>query len=105
LALIYLLEPIAAFASSVLALVYYGRLSVAFMALMAVFAALCLLSYPYIENLAWVALSVFVLTWIAQFIGHEIEGKKPSFLEDLQYLLVGPIFLLSKVFRRLGWRY
>lgn len=40
-----------------------------------------------------VYLAVFVAAWIAQFIGHKIEGKKPSFFEDLQYLLVGPIWI------------
>lgn len=42
-------------------------------------------------------LSIFVLAWIAQFIGHKIEGKKPSFFEDLQYLLIGPIWILKEI--------
>ena len=50
-------------------------------------------------------LAVFVLGWIGQFVGHKIEGKKPSFFEDLQYLLVGPLFVLSKVFERLAIRW
>lgn len=41
--------------------------------------------------------SVFILAWIAQFIGHKIEGKKPSFFEDLQYLLIGPVWILKGV--------
>ena len=48
---------------------------------------------------------IFVFAWIFQFIGHHLEGKKPSFFEDLQYLLVGPLFVLSKVFERLGVRW
>ena len=43
-------------------------------------------------------LTIFVLAWIAQFIGHKIEGKKPSFFEDLQYLLIGPVWILKGVF-------
>ena len=43
--------------------------------------------------------------WIAQFVGHRIEGKKPSFFEDLQYLWVGPLFVLSHLFGRLGLRW
>jgi uncharacterized membrane protein YGL010W len=43
--------------------------------------------------------------WIAQFVGHKLEGKKPSFFEDLQYLWVGPIFVLSKLFLKLGVRW
>lgn len=43
------------------------------------------------SSTSWlVYLSVFVITWIFQFVGHKIEGKKPSFLKDLQFLLVGP---------------
>jgi uncharacterized membrane protein YGL010W len=45
---------------------------------------------------------IFVGAWIIQFIGHKIEGKKPSFLEDIQYLWVGPMFVLSKLFLKLG---
>jgi uncharacterized membrane protein YGL010W len=47
----------------------------------------------------------FVLAWIGQFVGHAIEGKKPSFFEDLQFLMIGPLWLLSFVYRRLGLRY
>ena len=52
-----------------------------------------------------VCLVIFVLAWAGQFIGHKIEGKKPSFLEDLRFLLIGPIWLWAKIFRKLGWRY
>jgi uncharacterized membrane protein YGL010W len=51
------------------------------------------------------SVAIFVGAWIAQFIGHKIEGKKPSFLEDLQYLWVGPLFVLAKLFGRLGLRW
>ena len=43
-----------------------------------------------------VAVAVFVVAWIGQFVGHAIEGKKPSFVEDLQFLLVGPAWLLAR---------
>ena len=52
-----------------------------------------------------VCLTLFVLAWIGQFIGHKIEGKKPSFLKDVQFLLIGPAWLLSKVYRKAGQRY
>ncbi|WP_101925615.1 MULTISPECIES: DUF962 domain-containing protein [Luteimonas] len=57
------------------------------------------------RQLLIVAISVFVVAWIAQFVGHKIEGQKPSFLTDLVYLLIGPAWVLSKLYRRLGWRY
>ena len=52
-----------------------------------------------------VAIAVFVLAWIAQFIGHKIEGKKPSFFTDLVYLLIGPAWVLGKLYRKLGWKF
>ena len=42
---------------------------------------------------------VFVLAWIGQFVGHKIEGKKPSFFEDLQFLLIGPGWCLNDLFK------
>ncbi|MEG2033750.1 MAG: Mpo1-like protein, partial [Janthinobacterium sp.] len=52
-----------------------------------------------------VSLGVFVLAWIGQFIGHQIEGKKPSFLDDLRFLLIGPLFVLGFLYRRLRLAY
>jgi uncharacterized membrane protein YGL010W len=49
-----------------------------------------------------VSIGVWIAAWIVQFVGHKIEGAKPSFLEDVQYLLVGPAWLLQFVFQRVG---
>ena len=53
------------------------------------------------------AVGVFVLAWIAQFVGHSklFEGRKPSFLTDLKYLLIGPAWVLAKLYRKLGLKY
>lgn len=51
------------------------------------------------------ALGLFVVAWVGQFIGHAVEGKKPSFFQDLQFLLIGPLWLTAQGFRRAGWRY
>ena len=56
-------------------------------------------------QLLYLAIGVFVVAWIAQFIGHRIEGRKPSFLTDLTYLLIGPAWVLAKLYRKLGWSY
>ena len=56
-----------------------------------------------IQGLLYAAIGVFVVAWIAQFIGHKIEGKKPSFLTDLVYLMIGPAWVLAKGYRKLGW--
>jgi uncharacterized membrane protein YGL010W len=95
---------------SVLAgLVYYAVLSprLAFGMLLvvlggfALLAALARLSVPLWET----CLAIFVIAWIGQFVGHAIEGKRPSFFKDLQFLLIGPLWILSAMFRRLGLRY
>lgn len=48
---------------------------------------------------------IFVAAWVGQFIGHNIEGAKPSFLEDLQFLMIGPAWILGFVYKKLGLRY
>lgn len=57
------------------------------------------------ENHVYISLGVFVLAWIGQFIGHKIEGKKPSFLKDLQFLLVGPAWLMHFLYKKIGIPY
>jgi uncharacterized membrane protein YGL010W len=47
-----------------------------------------------------IGLAVFIVAWVGQFIGHHIEGKKPSFLQDLQFLLIGPLWVLAKLVGR-----
>lgn len=51
------------------------------------------------------SLTIFVVAWIFQFIGHKLEGKKPSFFQDLQFLLIGPMWLLAALYRRAGIGY
>jgi uncharacterized membrane protein YGL010W len=57
------------------------------------------------RGLLRLAVAVFVVAWIAQFVGHKLEGRKPSFLTDLVYLLIGPAWVLSKLYRKLGLAY
>lgn len=51
------------------------------------------------------SLILFVAAWIGQFVGHRIEGRKPSFFKDVQFLLIGPAWLLHFVYRKLGVDY
>ena len=96
-----------------LALVYYIRLSVVmFFGFLVVGFGLLYGNYALAQSLAaqgislWQAsLLIFVVAWIGQFIGHKIEGKKPSFLEDVQYLLIGPAWLLHFIFNKVGIKY
>ncbi len=55
--------------------------------------------------LLWLGVGVFAVAWIVQFIGHHIEGKRPSFLTDMVYLLVGPLWTLRKLYYRIGIGY
>ncbi len=93
------------------ALAFYWRLShalgVAMFIVFVVFGAFTEWLYRELgpSQLFWIALGVFVAAWIGQFIGHLIEGRRPSFLTDLSYLLIGPAWLTGKVMRRLGIAY
>lgn len=94
----------------ILALVYYIRLSPALAVGVAAYAAISLwLIHSYEAHVAlpiWqFAAGLFVLAWAGQFWGHGVEGKKPSFLKDIQFLLIGPAWLLSFLYRRLGIPY
>ncbi|TGE24910.1 DUF962 domain-containing protein [Hymenobacter aquaticus] len=94
----------------VLAVLYYLRLSVPLALGMVLISLLMALGLRQLDAHAplplWqICLLIFVLAWIGQFWGHKVEGKKPSFLKDLQFLLIGPLWLLHFVYRRLGWRY
>ncbi|EZH84596.1 hypothetical protein B7G55_03435 [Aeromonas hydrophila] len=87
-------------------LAFYLRLSFALFVGMTALAALGLvICHSWQGPLLWPALAGFVLLWIAQFVGHKIEGKRPSFLTDLQFLLIGPAWVLASLYRRLGIPY
>jgi len=54
----------------------------------------------------WLVAAIgFVVAWIGQFVGHVFEGKRPSFFKDLQFLLIGPAWLMSFVYKKAGLRY
>jgi uncharacterized membrane protein YGL010W len=48
-------------------------------------------------NLLYASLIIFILAWIGQFYGHKKEGAKPSFLKDLEFLLIGPLWVIQKL--------
>lgn len=51
------------------------------------------------KGLLLISIGLFVIAWIGQFIGHGIEGKKPSFLKDVQFLLIGPAWLMNFILK------
>jgi uncharacterized membrane protein YGL010W len=104
--LLFALHPWVAYVFVAASLVYYARLSAVFLLAMAVLSGIgLLLVHAMGERVLVISAVIFVAAWIAQFVGHKIEGKKPSFFEDLQYLWVGPLFVLSHLFSRLGLRW
>ncbi len=80
------------------------RMGLGLLLLMALALASCraLMSVLGVGGLAALASALFVLAWIGQFLGHHVEGRRPSFLTDLVYLLVGPLWVWAKLHRRLG---
>jgi uncharacterized membrane protein YGL010W len=88
-------------------LVYYALLRApVFLLTMALLTALSLALVHAMGGLVLpISAAMFVVAWVFQFVGHKIEGKKPSFFEDLQYLWVGPLFVLSRLFLKLGIRW
>lgn len=107
LGIVWWVHPLAALAVSAAALWYYFQLSRPFAIGMLIMSAamLGLLSAMPPATVLPLSIAIFVLAWIGQFIGHKIEGKKPSFLDDLRFLLIGPLFVLGFLYRRLKVAY
>ena len=106
LAALWAWTPLAVYVLIALAVVFYISLSLPIAIGMLVVSALMVLTLTIVtEHLLTLALVVFAIAWIGQFIGHKIEGKKPSFFEDIKFLLIGPAWLLGFVYRRLGIAY
>jgi uncharacterized membrane protein YGL010W len=104
--LMFAVHPYIAYAFMAASMVYYARLSMVFLFSMAVFSAGVLgLVHAMGSQVLQISGVIFVAAWIAQFVGHKLEGKKPSFFEDIQYLWVGPLFVLSKLYVKLGIRW
>ena len=107
LGLIWAAHPLLAVAVVVVSLVYYFKLSRNFalgMLVMSAFMLAVLAALPPGSVLP-LSIVIFVLSWIGQFIGHKIEGKKPSFFDDLRFLLIGPLFVLGFLYRRFKLAY
>lgn len=107
LGILWAIHPAVAVGVTLVSLFYYVKLSPQFALGMGVMSAAMLgilaIMPPY--TVLPVSIAVFVVAWIGQFIGHKIEGKKPSFFDDLRFLLIGPLFVLSFLYRRLNFAY
>lgn len=107
LGILWAIHPIVPLLVVAMALVYYSKLSRTFALGMAVMAGAMLVLLALLPDgtVLPTSIGVFVAAWIGQFVGHHIEGKKPSFFDDLRFLLIGPLFVLSILYRRirLAW--
>lgn len=99
---LYALHPWAALAALAVALAFYAPLSLSLALGMLILTVAMLGLISVMPHILLISAALFVLAWIGQFYGHMVEGKKPSFFKDLQFLLVGPIWLLNFVYLRLG---
>jgi uncharacterized membrane protein YGL010W len=84
-------------------MLFYLRLSFITFVKMLVFSMACLVGNYYLSQLLplfYTSIILFVVAWIGQFYGHKLEGKKPSFLKDLQFLLIGPAWVFEKLSKR-----
>lgn len=95
---------------SIPVMAFYYRLSPSLAKGLAVFTLICLLSLAAYEQTyetpLWItSLIGFIILWIGQFVGHHIEGAKPSFFKDIQFLLIGPAWLMGFIYRKLGIHY
>ena len=79
---------------------FYIRLGFWYFLVMLLVMLLCIIGNFWLSNttnLLYASLIIFIIGWIGQFWGHKIEGKKPSFAKDLQFLLIGPLWILQKL--------
>ena len=86
----------------VFVLAFYLRLSFAMFVKMLLFSAICVVGNYYLGQilpLFYTSLAIFILAWVGQFYGHKLEGKKPSFMKDLQFLLIGPAWVFEKLLK------
>jgi uncharacterized membrane protein YGL010W len=104
--MLFALHPYVAYAFVAASMLYYARLSWVFFTTMVLWSAITFAGvFAMGAQVLPVSVAIFVGAWVLQFIGHKMEGKKPSFLEDIQYLWVGPLFVLSKLFGKMGVRW
>ncbi len=90
--------------------IYYLSLSIPIGLGMLIFGIFCLAVCYIVETFfplqLWLfSIIIFIAAWIGQFYGHKVEGKKPSFFKDIQFLLIGPMWLMSFLYKKIGIKY
>ena len=91
-----------------LGLLFYLKLSFSMFVGVGLFTTLCFQGIFMLNQTGLkleISLSLFLIAWIGQFIGHKIEGAKPSFFDDIKFLLIGPAWLIAFIYQKLGIKY
>ena len=88
-----------------LAFGFYCRLSFRIALASLIMVGPMLYALSFISEPLYPSLAIFFISWVLQFIGHHIEGKKPSFTQDVQFLLIGPIWVLGFLMKKMGLSY
>lgn len=96
---LYNLSPTVTLGISALVAVFYFRLGLKPLLLFCLMLGVSVFITRFLSLSNPILLLVFILAWVGQFIGHKIEGAKPSFFEDLQFLLIGPLWVFSSLLK------
>ena len=104
--LLWSATPLAAYLAIGATLAFYLWLSIPIALGMAAVLLAMLYALTFVgERTLLVSAIVFVMAWVGQFVGHAVEGSRPTFVDDVRFFLVGPAWLLGFVYRRLGIAY
>ncbi|MCF6765493.1 DUF962 domain-containing protein [Thiotrichales bacterium 19S3-7] len=98
LGILWAVTPYLAALLVLIGIVYYLRLSVPLAIVMLIISLVMLLIISLMNDRLIICLILFIISWIFQFIGHKYEGKKPSFFQDLQFLFIGPLWIVNELF-------
>jgi uncharacterized membrane protein YGL010W len=95
--------------AAVIAAIFYLRLDARFGIAMTLLLALSVWAGQELaaqSTVLWLACGagMFFIGWIAQFVGHYFEGRKPAFMDDLMGLAIGPLFIVAELGFLLGLR-
>lgn len=97
-------------AAVIISLVYYLRLSFPVFCGMLLFSAIAMAGNYFLANIEdvplWlISIIIFTTAWAGQFYGHRVEGTKPAFFKDIQFLLIGPAWVLSIIYKKINIKY
>lgn len=94
----------------IITLIFYLRLSFPIFLGMLIFSVIVMFGNYLLSTIEdvplWIiSLLIFALAWVGQFYGHKVEGKKPAFFKDVQFLLIGPAWILSFLYKKMNIKY